>query len=75
MWCVKMSIPRDKFYDAMSDMGGWLSDAHIDTPNFSYSRDPAGEIRFRICFSAVDDADRFAERFHGSVLPQDFLLD
>jgi hypothetical protein len=75
MWCVKMSIPRDKFYDAMSDMGSWLSDAHIDTPHFSYSRDPAGEIRFRISFTVAGDADRFAERFHGSVLPQDFLLD
>ena len=45
MWFVKLSIPGDKFFDAMYDMSGWLADARIDTANFTYSRDPAGEIR------------------------------
>ena len=71
MWFVKISIPGDKFFDAMYDMSGWLADARIDTANFSYSRDPAGEIRLRVSFLAAADAARFAERFDGRVLPTD----
>lgn len=71
MWFVKISIPGDKFCDAMTDVSGWLADERLDMPNFSYSRDPAGDIRFRISFPAKSDADRFAERFAGHVLPQE----
>lgn len=71
MWFVKLSIPGDKFFDAMYDMSGWLADARIDTANFTYSRDPAGEIRLRVSFLVADDASRFADRFDGHVLPPD----
>jgi hypothetical protein len=71
MWFVKLSIPGDKFFDAMYDMSGWLADARIDTANFTYSRDPAGEIRLRVSFLAADEAGRFAERFEGQLLPPD----
>ena len=71
MWLVKISIPGDKFFDAMADVSGWLADEHLDMPNFSYSRDPAGDIRFRMSFPAKAEADRFAERFAGQVLPHE----
>ena len=71
MWFVKISIPGDKFFDAMYDMSGWLADARIDTANFTYSRDAAGEIKLRVSFLAAADASRFAERFDGHVLPPD----
>jgi hypothetical protein len=71
MWFVKISIPGDKFFDAMYDMSGWLAEACIDTANFTYSRDAAGEIRLRVGFLAAADAGRFAERFDGHVLPPD----
>ena len=71
MWYVKIAIPGDKFFDAMYDMSGWLADARIDTSNFTYSRDPAGEIRLRVSFLVAADAGRFAERFDGLVLPSD----
>jgi hypothetical protein len=28
MWFVKISISGDKFFDAMYDMSGWLTEAH-----------------------------------------------
>ena len=71
MWFVKISIPGDKFFDAMLDMSGWLADERIDTANFTYSRDAAGEIRLRVSFLLAADADRFAARFDGRVLPLD----
>jgi hypothetical protein len=71
MWFVKMSIPGDRFFEAMHAVSGWLSEEHIKSPHFSYSRDMAGEIKFRISFSAANEADRFAARFDGSVLPPD----
>ena len=71
MWFVKISIPGDKFFDAMYGMSGWLADERIDTANFAYSRDPAGEIRLRVSFLVADDARRFANRFDGHVLPPD----
>jgi hypothetical protein len=71
MWFVKLSVPGDKFFDAMYDMSGWLADARIDTANFAYSRDSAGEIRLRVSFLGADEAGRFAERFDGLVLPPD----
>jgi hypothetical protein len=71
MWFVKLSVPGDKFFDAMYDMSGWLADERIDTANFTYSRDSAGEIRLRVSFLAADAAGRFAERFDGLVLPPD----
>jgi hypothetical protein len=71
MWFVKISIPGDKFFDAMYDMSGWLADERIDTANFTYSRDLAGETRLRVSFLAAADAARFAERFDGRVLPTD----
>ena len=71
MWFVKISIPGDKFFDVMYDMSGWLAEASIDTANFTYSRDAAGEIRLRVSFLAAADAGRFAERFDGHVLPPD----
>jgi hypothetical protein len=71
MWFVKLSIPGDKFFDAMYDMSDWLADARIDTANFTYSRDAAGEIRLRVSFLAAAEAGRFAERFDGHLLPPD----
>jgi hypothetical protein len=71
MWFVKISIPGDRFFDAMYDMSGWLADERIDTANFTYSRDPAGEIRLRVSFFIAADAGRFAERFDGHMLPPD----
>ena len=71
MWFVKVSIPGDKFFDAMYDMSGWLADERIDTANFTYSRDLAGEIRLRVSFLVADDASRFADRFDGHVMPPD----
>ena len=71
MWFVKISMAGDKFFDAMYDMSGWLADARIDTANFTYSRDSAGEIRLRVSFLAAAEAGRFAERFDGHVLPLD----
>lgn len=73
MWCVKLSIPGDKFFDAMHDVSEWLSDEQIDSSHFSYARDMAGEIKFRINFLAELDAVRFATRFDGSVLVADCL--
>ena len=69
MWFVKFRIPGDKFFDAMYDMSGWLADACIETANFTYSRDAAGDIRLRVSFLAAGEARRFAERFDGYLLP------
>jgi hypothetical protein len=69
MWFVKISIPGDKFFDTMYDMSGWLADARIDTANFTYSRDPAGDTRLRVSFLVAADARRFAARFDGHLLP------
>jgi hypothetical protein len=71
MWFVKISIPGDRFFDAMYEMSGWLAEARIDTANFTYSRDPGGDIRLRVSFLAAVEADRFAARFDGHVLPPD----
>jgi len=71
MWFVKISIPGDEFFDAMYDMSGWLADERIDTANFTYSRDAAGEIRLRVSFLLAGDASRFADRFNGHMLPPD----
>ena len=71
MWFVKLSIPGDKFFDAMYDMSGWLAAERIDTANFTYSRDAAGEIRLRVSFLGAAEAGRFAERFDGLLLPLD----
>jgi hypothetical protein len=67
MWLVNMSIPGDQFFDAMEAMSGWLEAEHVNTSHFSYSRDAAGAIKFRISFLGSVDADRFAERFDGRV--------
>lgn len=75
MWCVKMAIPGEKFFDAMHDVSNWLSDEKIDTSHFSYARDKTGAVKLRINFLAEGDADRFARRFEGRVLPADCLLD
>ena len=71
MWSVNVSIPGDKFFDAMSDLSGWLAEERITSPNFTYSRDRAGDIKFRISFLAESEADRFAERFAGRVMPSE----
>ncbi len=69
MWSVKMSIPGDKVFDAMYAVSDWLSEEHVESSHFVYSRTASGEIKFRIGFSAEGDADRFATRFDGRVLP------
>ncbi len=68
MWCVRMAIPRDRFFEAMNEVGGWLTAEHIDAPHFSYSRDKSGDIRFQIGFVAAAEADRFAARFAADVI-------
>lgn len=71
MWLVKMTIPGDRFFDAMQDVSGWLAEKNLETSNFSFARDAAGQVKFRISFAEPDDADRFAERFDGRVLTSD----
>lgn len=75
MWCVRMSIAREDFFETMHDFSGWLSEQDINSPQFSYSRQRSGDIKFRIDFAAAADADRFAARFAGRVLPPDRLPD
>ena len=71
MWCVKISIPADKFVDAMHDMSRWFGEERLDAPHFSYRRNGGGEISFRINFEAADTAEKFAEHFDGRVLSSD----
>lgn len=73
MWCVKMSIPGEQFFDAMHDVSDWLNDEQIDTSHFTYARDLTGNITFRINFLTEIDAERFAKRFDGNVLAADYL--
>ena len=68
MWSVKISIPGEKFFEAMSAVSFWLTEEHVKSSYFRYSRDAAGEIKFCIGFSAEADADRFAAQFDGRVL-------
>lgn len=75
MWFVKMSIPGDQFCEAMEAVSGWFAAEHINSSHFCYSRNPTGEIKFRISFSTEGDADRFAARFDGCVLSADLARD
>jgi hypothetical protein len=71
MWSVKMTIPGEQFFDTMQDVSSWLAQEGIDTSNFSYSRDAAGQVNFRISFLVLADAERFVQRFAGAALCAD----
>lgn len=62
---VQLTIPSDRFFDAMREIGDWFEGQRIVSPYSTCSRNLGGEHSVCFAFPQACDAASFAARFAG----------
>ena len=68
---VELVIPSDKFFEAMRDIGQWLTGHRIASPYCTSAKNRAGDHNLCIAFSRAREAANFAKRFDGRLTAAD----